>query len=137
MCLTLGESTVGGQGRALDLLLQVWTERALEFKGVHDIKLSTSALAVLLSTRHPALASVRVNHSCPTLTSKRNASRQKFQRHVVRQVKGKRLDTESGIRTRSRAAWQQEQWQWVPAPAKLFALLADTLIEAKEGAALV
>lgn len=49
------------------------------------------------------------------------------------QVKGKRLDIDSGIRTRARAAKQQEQWQYIPASAKLFALLADILIEAKEG----
>ena len=48
-------------------------------------------------------------------------------------MKGKQLDLDSGIRTRSRAAKQGERWQWVPAPAKLFSLLADTLLEAKEG----
>lgn len=97
----------GGQGSALDLLLQVWTERALEFKGAAEIKLSTTALAGLLAARHPALSSV--------------------------QVKGRRLDVDSGIRTRARAAHQAEQWQWVPAPAKLLALLADALIELREG----
>ena len=50
------------------------------------------------------------------------------------QVKGKRLDTESGIRTRSRAATQREQYEAVPAPVQIFVLLADMLIEAREGA---
>lgn len=50
------------------------------------------------------------------------------------QVKGKRLDLDTGIRTRSRAAAQQEQYEAVPAPVQIFALLADMLIEAREGA---
>ena len=40
---------------------------------------------------------------------------------------------DNGIRTRSKARQQAEQWQYVPAPAKIFSLLADTLVEAKEG----
>lgn len=50
------------------------------------------------------------------------------------QVKGKRLDVDTGIRTRSRAKSQAEQWDYVPASTKIFSLLADTLIEANEGA---
>ena len=50
------------------------------------------------------------------------------------QVKGKRLDTETGIRTRSRAAMQQERYEAVLAPVQIFVLLADMLIEAREGA---
>ena len=50
------------------------------------------------------------------------------------QVKGKRLDSDSGIRTRSRAATQHEQYEAVPAPVQIFVLLADMLIEAREGA---
>ena len=49
------------------------------------------------------------------------------------QVKGKRLDIDSGIRTRSRAAAQREQYEAVPAPVQIFVLLADMLIEAREG----
>ena len=50
------------------------------------------------------------------------------------QVKGKRLDVEEGIRTRARAKEQAEQWQYVSASTKIFCLLADTLLEAQEGA---
>jgi hypothetical protein len=50
------------------------------------------------------------------------------------QVRGKRLDTETGIRTRLRAATQQERYEAVPAPVQIFVLLADMLIEAREGA---
>ena len=49
-------------------------------------------------------------------------------------MKGRRLDVEGAIRTRSRAATQAEQWQVVSARVKIFALLADMLIEAREGA---
>jgi len=49
-------------------------------------------------------------------------------------VKGRRLDTEGGIRTRARAREQAERWHMVPAPARILALLADTLLEAREGA---
>ena len=45
------------------------------------------------------------------------------------QVKGKRMDVDSGIRTRSRAKQQAEQWSMEPAPAKILALLADYLQE--------
>lgn len=45
------------------------------------------------------------------------------------QVKGKRMDVDSGIRTRSRAKHQAEQWSMEPAPAKILALLADYLQE--------
>lgn len=49
-------------------------------------------------------------------------------------MKGRRLDTEGAIRTRSRAAAQAERWAPVSARAKIFALLADVLVEAREGA---
>ena len=48
-------------------------------------------------------------------------------------MKGRRLDVDSGICTRSRARIQAEHWNYVPASTKIFSLLADTLIEAKEG----
>lgn len=53
---------------------------------------------------------------------------------MCEQVKGQRLDTDGAIRTRSRAAVQAEQWAVVSANAKIFMLLADMLIEAREGA---
>lgn len=56
-------------------------------------------------------------------------------RRPAPQVKGRRLDTNGGIRTRARAREQAEQWHMVPAPARILALMADTLLEAREGAA--
>ena len=49
-------------------------------------------------------------------------------------MKGRRLDTDSGIRTRAKAREQAEQWHMIPAPARILALMADTLLEAREGA---
>lgn len=46
------------------------------------------------------------------------------------QVKGKRLDTEGGIRTRARARAQAEQWSAVPLRVKIVVLLTDAYIEA-------
>lgn len=48
---------------------------------------------------------------------------------VTLQVKGQRIDVNSKIRTRARAKEQAEQWQMVPLPAKLIALLADSVSE--------
>lgn len=39
------------------------------------------------------------------------------------------MDVNSKIRTRARAKEQAEQWQMVPLPAKLIALLADSVSE--------
>ena len=46
------------------------------------------------------------------------------------QVRGRRLDTGDGPRTRSRAKTQAEQWESVSLPLKLMALSADALVEA-------
>ena len=59
---------------------------------------------------------------------------QAFEVAVPYQVKGRRLDTEGAIRTRSRAAAQAERWAPVSARVRIFALLADVLVEAVEGA---
>jgi hypothetical protein len=47
------------------------------------------------------------------------------------QVKGRRLDTDSGPRTRSRAAKQAERWDAVSLRLKLFVLTVDALLEAQ------
>jgi hypothetical protein len=47
------------------------------------------------------------------------------------QVKGRRLDTEGGPRTRTRAKLQAERWSSVPLPVKIFIALVDALIEAR------
>ena len=50
---------------------------------------------------------------------------------ILLQVKGQRTDVNSNIRTRARAKQQAEQWQMVPLPAKLIALLADSVAESR------
>lgn len=50
------------------------------------------------------------------------------------QVKGWQIETDPGIRTRSKAKQQQERWVMLPAPVKLFSLLVDTVGEQQEGA---
>ncbi|KAL3142974.1 hypothetical protein ABBQ38_003256 [Trebouxia sp. C0009 RCD-2024] len=93
----------GGQGNALEVVMGIWIERQLEFMGAYRINLATTALVQMLASRHPALMSL--------------------------QVKGQRIDVNSKIRTRARAKKQAEQWQMVPLPAKLIALLADSMSE--------
>mgnify|MGYP001810386154 CR=1 FL=1 len=46
------------------------------------------------------------------------------------QVKGRRLDTEGGIRTRAQARLLAEQWSAVPLRVKIIMLLTDSYIEA-------
>ncbi|KAL4434017.1 hypothetical protein ABPG75_000458 [Micractinium tetrahymenae] len=89
---------------ALEAAMQKWCERQIEIRTPYDIKLTTSALAALLASSHPALDAI--------------------------QVKGKRLDTEGGIRTRARARTRAEQWSAVPLRIKIIMLLTDAFIEA-------
>lgn len=46
------------------------------------------------------------------------------------QVKGKRVDTDTGVRTRARARSQAEQWSSAALPLKIAMLLTDAYIEA-------
>ncbi|KAK9839772.1 hypothetical protein WJX81_000471 [Elliptochloris bilobata] len=102
----LASAPAPGGGSALQPVMRVWTERQGELRGHYEINLTVTALLHLLATRHPALATV--------------------------QVKGRRLDMDSGIKTRARARQQADQWHMVSAPARILALMADTLLEARE-----
>ena len=97
-------SSPSSSSSALDVAMVKWTERHMEIRTPYDIKLSISALGALLACPHPALDAV-----------------------VVR---GKRMDTGSGIRTRAKSSQQHEQWSHVPLRVKLITLLADSFIEA-------
>lgn len=47
----------GGQaGNALEMVMRIWTERQIELRGVYEINLTSTALAALLASGHPALA---------------------------------------------------------------------------------
>ena len=100
--LSRANGGTGDGASALQVALAKWTERHMEIRTPYDIKMSISALGALLSCPHPALDAVI--------------------------VKGRRLDTGTGIRTR--ASRQVEQWSQVPLRVKLVMLLADSYIEA-------
>ncbi|RLM65862.1 importin-9 isoform X2 [Panicum miliaceum] len=74
--------------------------------GAYQIKVTTTALALLISTRHPELSKIEV------------------QGHLIK--------TSTGITTRSKALVAPDQWTKIPLPAKIFSLLADTLAEIQE-----
>ncbi|OMO72275.1 hypothetical protein COLO4_27721 [Corchorus olitorius] len=77
-----------------------------EIQGAYQIKVTTSALALLLSSRHAELTNTNV------------------QGHLIKSV--------AGITTRSKAKSAPDQWTMVPLSAKILALLADALIEIQE-----
>ncbi|XWS64118.1 hypothetical protein CRYUN_Cryun06bG0159400 [Craigia yunnanensis] len=77
-----------------------------EIQGAYQIKVTTSALALLLSTRNPELSNINV------------------QGHLIKSM--------AGITTRSKAKSAPDQWTIVPLPTKILALLVDALIEIQE-----
>jgi len=102
--LSKADAGAGDSTSALQVAMLKWTERHMEFRTPYDIKSSITALGSLLACPHPALNAVL--------------------------VKGKRVDTSTGIRTRARGVTQAEQWSQVPLRVKLVMLLADSFIEA-------
>ncbi|KAL5553552.1 hypothetical protein UlMin_040953 [Ulmus minor] len=95
-----------GYDNSFGYLMSEWTKQQGEIHGAYQIKVTTSALALLLSSRHTELVKVNV------------------QGHIVKSA--------TGITTRSKAKLAPDQWTLVPLPAKIMALLADTLIEIQE-----
>jgi hypothetical protein len=89
---------------ALQVALQKWTERQIEIRTPYDIRLTTTALGTMLTCPHSALDSII--------------------------VRGKRIDEGSGIRTRAKAAHQEEKWSQLPVRVKILILLTDAYIEA-------
>lgn len=88
-------------------VMSEWTQKQGEIQGAYQIKVTTSALALLLSTGHAELNKVNVlGH----------------------------LKSAAGITTRSKAKLAPDQWTLVPLPVKILALLADTVIEFQEQA---
>ncbi|KAK9091071.1 hypothetical protein Sjap_024248 [Stephania japonica] len=95
-----------GYENSLAYVMSEWTRQQGEIQGSYQIKVTTSALALLLSTQHAELANI-----C---------------------VKGHLIKSNAGITTRSKAKVAPDQWTMMPLPAKILALLADTLIEIQE-----
>ncbi|KAF6176425.1 hypothetical protein GIB67_005323 [Kingdonia uniflora] len=95
-----------GHENSLTYLMSAWTKQQVEIQGLYQIKVTTTALALLLSTRHVDL--VKIN------------------------VPGHLVESTVGITTRSKSKLVPDQWSWMPLPTKILALLADMLIEIKE-----
>ncbi|PNY15107.1 importin-9-like protein, partial [Trifolium pratense] len=77
-----------------------------EIQGAYQIKVTTSALALLLNSKHSELEKTRV------------------QGHLIKSA--------TGITTRSKAKSTPDQWVMLPLPTKIVALLADALTEIQE-----
>lgn len=103
--LMIGVQAEGYQN-AFVYVMSEWTKQQGEIQGSYQIKVTTSALALLLSTRHPELSNIN--------------------------VQGRLLKTMEGITTRSKAKSAPDQWTIVPLPGKILALLVDALIEIQE-----
>ncbi|KAJ8500349.1 hypothetical protein OPV22_010901 [Ensete ventricosum] len=97
-----------GYENALVYVMPEWTKIQGEIQGAYQIKVTTTALALLLSTRHAELAKVN--------------------------VQGNLIKSSAGITTRSKAKLAPDRWTTIPLPAKIFALLLDVLIEIQEQA---
>ncbi|KAK4376525.1 hypothetical protein RND71_002821 [Anisodus tanguticus] len=88
----------------IELLISIPAEG--EIQGAYQIKVTTTALALLLSTKHVELGKLN--------------------------VQGYLIQSAAGITTRSKAKTAPDQWTLMPLPAKILALLADALIEIQE-----
>ncbi|KAI3918890.1 hypothetical protein MKW98_017338, partial [Papaver atlanticum] len=96
-----------GHDHCLAYVMSEWTKLQGEIQGSYQIKVTMTALALLLSTRHAELAKI--------------------------QVQGYLIKT-AGITTRSKAKLAPDQWTVMSLPAKIVSLLADMLIEIQEQA---
>ncbi|KFK44558.1 hypothetical protein AALP_AA1G272600 [Arabis alpina] len=95
-----------GHENSFAYVMTEWTKQQGEIQGAYQIKVTSSALALLLSTRHSEFAKVN--------------------------VPGGLIQSNGGITTRSKARSAPEQWTIIPLPMKILALLADTLVEIQE-----
>nr|GMD27318.1 importin-9 [Ipomoea batatas] len=97
-----------GHHNSFAYLMFEWTKMQGEIQGAYQIKVTTTALALLLSTRHAELEKINV------------------QGHLIK--------SSAGITTRSKAKTAPDQWTVIPLPVKILAILADSLIEIQEQA---
>lgn len=95
-----------GHPNSFAYLMVEWTKLQGEIQGAYQIKVTTTALALLLSTKHAELGKLN--------------------------VQGYLIQSTAGITTRSKAKTAPDQWTMMPLPAKILALLADALIEIQE-----
>ncbi|KAL8137792.1 hypothetical protein V2J09_003793 [Rumex salicifolius] len=95
-----------GYDNAFQYVMTEWVKQQGEIQGSCQIKVTTTALALLLSTKHVLLGNIS--------------------------VPGHLIESNAGIMTRSKAKAAPEQWTSVPLNVKMFSLLAETLIEIQE-----
>ncbi|GFZ16186.1 ARM repeat superfamily protein [Actinidia rufa] len=95
-----------GHDNSFVYVMSEWTKQQGEIQGSYQIKVTTTALALLLSTRHIQLGKINV------------------QGHLIKST--------AGITTRSKAKIAPDQWTSMSLPSKILALLADVLIEIQE-----
>ncbi|KAI5678745.1 hypothetical protein M9H77_09695 [Catharanthus roseus] len=95
-----------GHTNSFAYIMSEWTRQQGEILGAYQIKVTTTALALLLSTKHVELGKINV------------------QGHLVK--------SSAGVTTRSRAKLEPDKWILIPLPAKILAILADALLEIQE-----
>ncbi|XP_022957048.1 importin-9 [Cucurbita moschata] len=95
-----------GHDNAFVYLMSEWTKLQGEIQGAYQIKVTTSALALLLSIQNPHLVQMSVQVQLTKVSA--------------------------GITTRSKGKLALDQWTVIPLPVKIFSLLADALIEIRE-----
>ncbi|KGN52025.1 importin-9 isoform X1 [Cucumis sativus] len=95
-----------GNDNSFVYLMSEWTKLQVEIQGAYQIKVTTTALALLLSTRNPHLAQIS--------------------------VQGQITKPSAGITTRSKGKLAPDKWTVIPLPVKILSLLADALIEIQE-----
>ncbi|CAL0308014.1 unnamed protein product [Lupinus luteus] len=95
-----------GHGNSFAYVMSEWTKQQGEIQGAYQIKVTTSALALLLTSRHNELTKI--------------------------QVQGHLIKSGMGITTRLKAKSAPDQWVMLPLQAKIVALLSDGLTEIQE-----
>ncbi|XP_072973182.1 uncharacterized protein [Typha angustifolia] len=95
-----------GYANSFAYVMSEWTKLQGEIQGAYQIKVTTTALALLLSTRNAELAKIN--------------------------VQGYLIKSSAGITTRSKAKLAPDQWSMIPLSVKICALLSDTLLEIQE-----
>lgn len=96
-----------GYENSLAYVMSEWTKQQGDIHGAYQIKVTITALCLLLASRHPELVKVYC------------------QGHLIK-------SSTSGIVTRSKSKLAPDQWTLMSLPAKILSLLAEMLIEMQE-----
>lgn len=96
-----------GFPNSLAYVMSEWTKQQGEMQGAYQIKVTTTALALILDSRHTELSKIHV------------------QGHLIQ-------SPTTRIVTRSQAKGISEHWSMVPLPVKLLSLIMNALAEMQE-----